>query len=173
MKIKNIALVIAHDGFQPVEYHDIREVLEKNGYQVTPVSDKIGKTVDAHGKPGPEITISVDQVQIADYAGIFLIGGAGALKCLDNQKVYDVMRRTRDVGLLWGAICIAPRILYNAGLLGGARITGWDDDHKLKASCPEAHIIDTRVVVDGTLVTGQGPQAAREFGQAIVDALAS
>ena len=172
MSTKKIALVIAHHGFQPVEFNDTREVLEKNGYPVITVSDKMGKTVDADGQPGPEVTVAVDQLNLAEYAGVFLIGGSGSMKCLDNEKVYTLMRSVRDAGLLWGAICVAPRILYNAGLINGARITGWDGDGKLKASCPAAQIIDTRVVVDGTLITAQGPAAAREFGQAIVDTLA-
>lgn len=170
--IKNIVLIVAHAGFQWFEYHDTREVLEKNGYQVTVVSDRAGTAVAAQEKKSIAVEFTVDQVKIADYAGVFLIGGSGALECLDNKKVYDLMRRVRDTGLLWGAICISPRILSHAGLLGGAKITGWDDDHKLKSSCPEAQIIDAHVVVDGTLITAQGPKTAREFGQAIVDALA-
>ena len=172
---KNIVLIIASNGFQPKEYGDTRAVLEKNGYTVTVASDKTGKAVDGFGEMGPEVGLSVKNLNVADYAGIFIIGGMGAMELLDNERVYAVMRAAQKAGLVWGAICISPRILCAAGLLDNKKITGWDGDHKLKSvvadKCLTAQVVGGAVVVDGKLVTGSGPGAATEFGQAIVTVL--
>lgn len=171
-----ILLLIAHKGFQPVEYQDTRMVLERAGYTVMVASDKSGATVDAMGKSGPIVTLTVDQVAVVDYRGVFIIGGGGALDSLDTSAVHNLMKSARDAGIVWGAICISPRILCRAGLLDNKKFTGWDGDGKLKSyayqTCPNAHCMEDPVVVDGMLVTAQGPTAARSFGEAIVKVLA-
>jgi len=171
-----ILLIIAHRGFQPVEYQDTRVVLEKAGYTVVVASDKSGNTIDSLGNPGPAVTLTVDQVKVADYRGIFIIGGGGALGSLDIPAVHNLMKSARDAGIAWGAICISPRILCNAGLLDDKKFTGWDGDGKLKShahkTCPRAQVSDEPVVVDGKLVTARGPAASRSFGEAIVKVLA-
>lgn len=173
--VKNIALIIAHKGFQPVEYQKTRDVIENSGYQVTVASDQAGATTDGFGKPGPEVTLTVEQIKVTDYAGIFLIGGPGAMDHLNNEHVYKIMRAAKDAGILWGAICICPRILCSAGLLDDKKITGWDGDNQLKnycaKRCPRAQIIGGSVAVDENLITAQGPEAAQLFGEAIVNAL--
>ncbi len=172
---KNVVLIIASNGFQPREYSDTRAVLENSGYTVTVASDKAGKTVDGFGHAGPEVSVVVDQLTVSDYAGIVIVGGMGAMEHLDNERVYAVMRTAQKAGLVWGAICISPRILCAAGLLDNKKITGWDGDQKLKSvvadKCSTAQVVGGAVVVDGKLVTGNGPGAATEFGKAIVSVL--
>lgn len=173
---KKVVLVIASDGFQPKEFGDTKKILEDNNFFVVVASDKTGVTKDAAGDVGPEVKILIEDLKISDYAGIFLIGGSGALDHLDNKNVHELMRLAKDAGILWGAICISPRILCKAGLLENKKITGWDGDKKLedyiKNNCSSAHVLlDQKVVVHNNLITANGPQAAQEFGQAIVDEL--
>ncbi len=173
---KKVLLIIASDGFQPKEFADTKKVLEDNGVQVVVASDKTGVTKDAAGDGGPEVDLAVGQIKVSDYVGIFLIGGGGALTHLDTEGVYALMRKAKDAGILWGAICISPRILCAAGLLENKKITGWNGDKKLeiyiKNNCSSAKVLfDKNVVIDDKLITANGPSSAREFGQAIVDVL--
>lgn len=165
---KKVLLVIASNGFQPHEFAETKKVLENNYFSMDVASDKTGVTKDGLGVAGPEVKILVEDVKVSDYVGIFLIGGSGALDCLDNKNVHELMRLAKDADILWGAICISPRILCKAGLLDGKKITGWDDDGKLKSSCPKALVQAQAVVVDGNLITANGPKAAQKFGETIV-----
>jgi protease I len=171
---KPIVLVLASNGFQPIEYSDTRAALEEAGYTVTLVSDRAGKTVDAAGNAGPEVTLTFDSISATDYDGVFIIGGAGAQKLMNDATLHKVMKDARDGGLLWGAICISPRILCKAGLLDNKKVTGWGfQEFKTIAAqqCPSAMVLNEPVVVDGKLVTANGPSAAKEFGQKIIDLL--
>jgi protease I len=72
-----------------------------------------------------------------------------------------------------GAICIATRILAQAGLLAHKKATGWDGDLKLAALYQEhrSTYVKTPVVIDGKIITAQGPDAAKDFGNGIVSIL--
>jgi protease I len=69
--------------------------------------------------------------------------------------------------MVLGAICIAPTILAKAGVLKGKQATVWDAKGEqiaiLKAA--GARYTGNEVTVDALLVTGNGPNAAEEFGR--------
>ncbi len=166
---KKVALVVAHEGFQPMEYGEPKKVLETAGVTVVTVSDRPGVAISKLGD-----TVAVDttlsEMNPAEYDGIFLIGGPGAIKHLADKKTYEIMKKAAASGKPWGAICISPRILAEAGLLQGKRITGWNNDDELEkiSMSAGAWYVREPVVVDGTLITADGPESAKEFGEAIL-----
>ena len=75
------------------------------------------------------------------------------------------------------AICIAPVILAKAGVLRGRKATVWSSlmnksgAKELKeAGC---NVEEKRVVIDGEIVTADGPAVVKEFAEAIIDAFLS
>lgn len=172
---KKVALVIAHKQFQPIEYFGTKDVLEKAGITVVTASNQAGPAYDGIDNKATAVDKTVDEINVSDYAGIFLIGGRGAMDYLDNKNVYALMTKARDAGLVWGAICISPRILAHADIVRGTAMTGWDDDHKLKSILEVAGaLLEPKPVVfdrENKLITAQGPKASEAFGQAIVAAL--
>ena len=172
--MKHILLIIASYGFQPMEYSDTKQVLEQANITVKIASDKPGIATASDNKFKIPVDFTLDQVKPSNFDGIFIIGGPGTLKYLDNSKVYKIMQIiAKSPTKLWGAICISPRILAHANLLDGRTVTGWDDDHKLANILKNAgaNYINTSVVIDHDLITANGPKAAKEFGTAIVKAL--
>lgn len=167
---KKVLLVIAHEGFQPVEYSASRAAIESAGHAVLVASDGDGEANSTLDFLPAKIDINLKDAKAFDYHGVFIVGGPGALDHLDNEETYRLMRETKTAGILWGAICIAPRILARAGLLKGKKATGWDGDGKLAEifSGAGAEYIREPVVVDGKLFTANGPKAAEEWGTAIV-----
>ncbi len=191
---KAILLIIASEGYHPAEYGFTRQALENAGFMVEVASDKMGI---ASGKPSADhtakckeaactkayedypqfarvkVTKLVKDINPDDYAGVYLIGGPGAVEFLDNPTTYLILQSLTAKAKAMGAICISPRILAKAGLLEGKRVTGWDGDNKLAGILGQAkaHYVKQPVVVDGNLITGNGPEAAQQFGQAIVSYL--
>jgi putative intracellular protease/amidase len=164
---ETIALVVARDGFRAEEYFDVVSTLTGAGINVVTVSDVPGQA-KAHDGRTVRVDITVEEVDPHEYDGIFLIGGLGAMQWLNTQSVYDMMRAAVDANILWGAICISPRILYHADLLEGKKITGWNGDGLLKTVCVDADVVGGSVAVDGHLITAEGPASAKEFGAAMV-----
>lgn len=184
---KVIVLIIASQGYQPLEYCLTMQAVQEAGIKVVVGSDKPGIAVSkdcgdenckecpiAFERAGKHIKAQVDLVvpaiDPANYDGIFLIGGPGAMECLDKPDIYSLMQKTAQLGKPFGAICISPRILAHAGLLKGKKATGWDGDHQLAEIFKQFGVtyVQEPVVVDGNLITATGPSAATAFGEAIV-----
>ncbi|PIT87484.1 MAG: DJ-1 family protein [Candidatus Magasanikbacteria bacterium CG10_big_fil_rev_8_21_14_0_10_40_10] len=170
---KKVLLIIASHGFQPIEYFHTKKALQENGVEVFTASDQKGIAVCALANQSVSVDLDFDQIAPIDYEGVFLIGGPGALEHLDNEIVYNIMRQTADGGKLFGAICISPRILAKAGLLLDKKATGWNGDDELGDILKSAGAVYVRedVVVDGQLITANGPKAAEKFGREIARSL--
>ncbi|MDO8626163.1 MAG: DJ-1/PfpI family protein [Candidatus Magasanikbacteria bacterium] len=170
---KKVLLIIAHEGFQPMEYSAPKKVLADAGVTVVTASDASGIATSAHTGERVMVDLTLLEVRAVDYDGIFFIGGQGALDHLDNEDSYRVAREAAASGKLWGAICVSPRILANAGVLKNKIATGWDGDNELAGILAAAGATYQResVVQDGQLITGSGPAAAEEFGKTILAVL--
>ncbi len=112
----------------------------------------------------------IDAVNPDDYDGIFIIGGPGALDCLDNSTTYSIMQKIAARNKPFGAICISPRILAHAGLLKDKKATCWNGNRQVEELFKKHEIsyVNQPVVIDGTIITANGPQAATDFGKTIV-----
>jgi protease I len=172
MAIKKVALVIAHDGFQPIEYGNTKKEIEKAGYHVLTVSDKPGIARATDGT-----SVSVDStlydVTLDELAGFFLIGGSDALEHLDHTRTQQLAQEANNADLPLGAICISVRILAKADVLVQRKANGWDGDNALDGIFQEHGVIREHkdVVVDKNMITAEGPHAATEFGKKIVELL--
>lgn len=167
-----VLFVIAHTGYQPVEYAEPKKIVEEAGYSVVTASNKSGIATDKDGG-STKIDLALGDVQTKEYDGVFFIGGPGALEHLDNEQSYSVIQKTQQQNKPIGAICIATRILAHANALTRKHATGYNGDHELEKiyATYDIHYMPDPVVVDENVVTAVGPTAAREFGQEIVSLL--
>lgn len=169
MAMSPILLIIASEGFQQVEYAHTKKALE-DASLIVKIASNTSKAAIAKDGSSAAVDVVLDKVNPTDYAGIFFIGGPGALENLDNETSFSIIRRARDAQIPVGAICISPRILAHAGILAGKKATGWNGDNQLEQVFKEHDVIYTRedVVTDDGIVTAVGPAQATAFGQAIV-----
>ena len=79
-----ILLIIASQGFQHIEYSDTKKVIEDAGFSIITASDKAGTATAKNGTTA-SVDLTLDHVIANNYAGIFFIGGPGALEHLDNN----------------------------------------------------------------------------------------
>lgn len=164
-----IVLVVAHEGYQQVEYGTPKRILEDIGYKIITASDAAGAAIAKDGST-TQVDILIQDINPKEFDGIFFIGGPGALEHLDNETSYKMIRSAANSEIPLGAICISTRILAEAGILKGKNATGWDGDHKLADIYKNytVHYVPEKVVVDGLIITASGPEAAEEFGQEII-----
>ena len=69
-----------------------------------------------------------------------------------------------------GAICAAPIVLHQAGILNGRKMTSYPGE-KYESLFTEADYQDKVVVVDGKLITSRGPATTLPFAYEIVKLL--
>jgi protease I len=169
MAHRKILMIIAHEGFQHVEYGIPKKTFEQAGFTVITASNKPG-TATAKDRSTTKVDVTIDQAIAGDYAAIVLVGGPGALDNLDNETTYQLVREGYDLGKLIAAICVSPRILAHASLLSEVAATGWDGDNQLADVYNEYGVtyVQAPVVSDQNIVTATDPSASQEFADTIV-----
>jgi protease I len=172
IKMSDILMIIAQRGFQPIEYKDTKEELQKGGFKVITASVT---TNDAIGKDGTRVKpdIAVKDSEVDDYDAVVVIGGPGALSLGEHKEIIDLLNDANDKGKIIAAICIAPVILAENGLLHGKKATVWNGDGEQEEILRNngAEFVNEAVVQDGRIITANGPMASKEFGRAIARAL--
>ncbi|MFH1294333.1 MAG: DJ-1/PfpI family protein [Candidatus Aenigmatarchaeota archaeon] len=169
--MKKVLMVIAPHDFRDEEYQQPFEEFKKAGFKVSTVSTVLGEVIGMLG--GTVISEGLlNGTSALEYDAVVFIGGAGASMYFDNAEAHKLAVEASEQNRLLGAICIAPVILANAGLLKGRKATVWKDQ-KLIGILKEkgAEYTGADVVKDGKIITAAGPFAAREFGKAVVKAL--
>ena len=168
---KKVLLIVAHKGFQPIEYGVPKEILESGGIQVLTASDLSGMAISSTAAEHARIDLVLEEVKSADYDGIFFVGGSGAHEFLENESAYRIAREALAANKVLGAICYSPRILAHAGVLKNKKATGWDGDNELSGilDAAGAEYVREQVVADGKLITATGPPAAEEWSRKILE----
>jgi len=173
MKTKKVLFVVAHEGYQPVEYNEPKKIIEDSGFQVITACNKPGTATATDDSTTP-VDVVLDNVNIDDYAGIIFIGGSGSLDHLDNELSYRLIRKAMKNYKIVGAICVATRILAKAGALNEKNATGWDGDGLLDGIYTQYNVTylpEVGVATDDITITARGPKVAKDFGKEIVDLL--
>jgi len=168
---RKVVMIVAPRDFRDEEYFTTKKILEEAGLRVVTASRLKGKKVTGMlgGTVVPDITLA--EVNLEEYAGVVFVGGSGAAVYFADEKALGLAREAAKRGLVTGAICIAPSILANAGVLKGRRATVFPSEKKNLAA-KGARCLDRHVVTDEKIVTADGPGAAEEFARALVRLLA-
>ncbi len=172
-----IAMIIAPEGFRDEEFFvPYNHFLEK-GYHVDVFSTKTGI---AHGMLGGTFDVkhSVDELDIHNYDALVFAGGTGTPIVRSNTRVLDVVKEAYNLHKVIGAICWSPTVLAKSGILEGKNVTVWfGNDPEYNMTTAEvlekygAHYVNEPVVVDGNIITANGPKHAKEFAIAIDEVL--
>jgi 4-methyl-5(b-hydroxyethyl)-thiazole monophosphate biosynthesis len=118
----------------------------------------------------PDATL--DQAQRAEYDLIALPGGQpGTDNLRKDQRIGELVRHQAEAGRWLAAICAAPMVLGEAGVLSGLQATSFPGC--LEAlKLPGVKFVDQAVVVDGKVVTSKGPGTAMDFALTLIEELA-
>jgi 4-methyl-5(b-hydroxyethyl)-thiazole monophosphate biosynthesis len=116
----------------------------------------------------PDLTLDV-ALQDA-YDMVVLPGGMpGASHLKDDARILDLLKKMAASGKYTAAICAAPMVLAEAGLLKGKQATSYPG---FLDALPGVTVSAAAVVQDGKVLTSRGPGTAMDFALALVEALA-
>ena len=158
------------DGFEEIEGLTVVDVLRRGGVEVTTVSIMEHRVVESsHGVKIYADAMYAD-VDFSAYDGLVLPGGMpGTTNLMGHDGVNEQIRAYAAAGKLVAAICAAPTVLGQAGLLKNIPATcfpGCED--KLNA----AQYTQTQVEHHGNIITGQAMGAAIPFALEILKTVA-
>jgi protease I len=115
MSDKKVLMVLASKSFRDPEFFEPKRVLEAAGVKVLTSSSAPMSTGAEGGRV--KIDVLLDKVDPNNYDAVAFIGGPGASEYFDNPTAHGIAKKTLSSGKLLCAICIAPVILANAGVL--------------------------------------------------------
>ena len=166
---KKAVLIIASSKFRDEELFETKDTLEQAQIQTTVASSRTGSVRGMLGGKA-EATLAIQQLDVNDYDAIIFVGGIGAKEYFDDAVALDIARQANAKGKVLAAICIAPAVLANAGLLDGVKATCYESE-RMRLKKAGADYTGSDVERDGLIITGSGPAAAKEFGQTIAQAI--
>jgi 4-methyl-5(b-hydroxyethyl)-thiazole monophosphate biosynthesis len=160
-------LVPLADGFEEIEAFAPIDLLRRAGVEVTTAA--LADGIHVTGRSG--ITAHADTplaaVLARDFDLVFLPGGAGVKHLRADARVRDLILKQHAAGRWLAAICAAPVVLHDCGLLTGRRYTA----HFSVANELPAILAAERIVTDGKITTSRGAGTAVDFGLHLVGLL--
>jgi len=169
-----IAVVIPEDKFRDEELFVPMAAWRHVGIRTklfsTVLSDVTG---DLGGKAQPEALL--DDLNAGDFDAIAVIGGSGTVSHLwKNAALLATLRAFNEKGKLVTAICAGTVTLAYAGLLRGKRATTYPADMMItELEKHGATYASDHAITVGNIVTGDGPMGAREYAEAVIQALSA
>lgn len=170
---KRIALLVSPRGTEEPEFIQPRDALTAEGATVTVVSTETGKALLVNGDldPGAEASIDkqVGQVTAADFDGLVIPGGTvGADTLRADKRIVGFVHDFFAAGKPVGAICHAPWVLVEAGVLKGRTVTSYPS---LRTDITNAGgtWVDKQVSTDAGLVTSRTPDDLPAFCAKLIE----
>ncbi len=166
---KKILMIIASKDFRDEEYQVPRKILSEKGAKIVVASTTQNKVI---GMLGTEVKpdINIKKAQVKDYNAIIFVGGIGASEYWNSNDAFKIIKDAVKLNKVIAAICIAPVTLAKSGLLKGKKATVWKSESE-KLQNEGMIYVDKNVVVDGNIITADGPSSAEEFALVIAEQL--
>lgn len=155
-------------GFEEVEAVALIDVMRRSGIDVHVVY--IGESPLVLGANGITVQadVSIDTVDADAFDMMVLPGGwDGTYNLANDARVITLVQKFKAEKTV-GAICAAPYVLKKAGVLGSAYTCYPGSKDEINHP---GYRDDSKVVVDGNVMTSKGPGTAVCFGLAIVERL--
>lgn len=184
------------------------EVFNQMEYQITvasptgenaPIDPKSLSDELAEFVPLTQGTLSLEQINPADYDVFFVVGGHGTVWDLpNNPELQRILPTAYAQGKVIAAVCHGPVALVNLKtdsgeyLIKGKQVTGFTNEEEAAVKLTDVvpFLLEdalkraggkyigkpnwqTNVVVDERFVTGQNPASARGVAEAIVQVLST
>lgn len=164
------AILFLAPGFEEIETATVVDVLRRCGVEVTLAGLKSGVIAGAHDVKFVPDTI-VGNVAVKDFNAVICPGGSpGYLNLRKDSRVLNMVREAFGSNKLVAAICAAPAVLSDTGILRGKNCTiypGMEAELIKGGGKPQKDL----VVEDGNIITSQGPATALLFALKVAERL--
>jgi protein deglycase len=157
-------LFILFPDFEELEAVAPIDLLRRAGAEVTLASLSEERMVTGRSGIAVRTDAPIDTIDAATYDLFVIPGGPGTKKARADGRIASLAKAFADRGKPVAAICAAPAILADAGLLSGKRFTA---HFSTNAELRDARGGDA-VVLDGNVITSRGAGTAVAFGLALV-----
>ncbi|MBM3269349.1 MAG: DJ-1/PfpI family protein [Candidatus Sericytochromatia bacterium] len=152
-------LVPVMTDFEEIEFVTVVDVLRRAGITVVTAGLSPNPIAGAHGIQ-VHADASISEVEPDGFDAIALPGGKGTPILREDRRVAALIRSLQARGQVVAAICAAPTVLSDLGLLKGRNATS-HPSKRSEIAC--GRYLEKAVVVDGQVLTSRGAGTALAF----------
>ena len=164
-------LIPLAEGCEELEAVTVADLLRRAGISVCTASLTDRHQITASRGVRLIADTTLDEVIYDDFDMLILPGGQPGTSNLDQDpRIHAIVKRLHHGGKYIAAICAAPLVLANSGLLNGRRATCYPNT-LLPEQWPEIKLSDSPVVVDNEIITSRGPGTAMDFALTLIECL--
>jgi 4-methyl-5(b-hydroxyethyl)-thiazole monophosphate biosynthesis len=164
-------LIPLADGCEELEAVTLIDLLRRAGITVTTASLSGQRQLQASRQVGLVADTLLDDVLNDQFDMLLLPGGQPGTNHLNaDPRIHALIQRQLDSDRYLAAICAAPLVLAEAGVLNGKKATCYPGVLEA-ANWPEIRLLDNPVVIDGKVLTSRGPGTAMDFALSIIELL--
>lgn len=157
------------NGNEEIEALTVIDVLRRGGVEAQTVSVTGSEYAECSHGVVIKCDTTIEAADLSDADFLLLPGGLpGATNLLEHEGVRQAIMRQAKEGKKVGAICAAPMVLGDLGLLRGKRATCYPGFEKYMDGADYTAELFT---VDGNIITGCGPAATLPYSYAILEML--
>ncbi len=157
------------NGTEEIEALTVIDVLRRGGVDARMVSITGSEYIESSHGIVIKCDTTIEQADLSDADFLLLPGGLpGSTNLLEHEGVREALMKQAADGKRIGAICAAPMVLGDLGLLRGKRATCYPGFEKYMDGAEYTQDIFT---VDGNIITGCGPAATLPYSYAILEML--
>ncbi len=168
-----VLMIVPPENYRDAELNIPKEHLESKGHEVLVASTKKGECRGADGGT-VEAALSLSEVNAGEYDAVVFVGGPGTPLIRKDAKALEIAKDAEAKGKVVAAICWSCTTLAKSGILEGKKATTWvgpDSEYGITTDKVLEKFGATYekqgVVVDGRIVTADGPGSARKFAEEI------
>ncbi|MBX7496546.1 type 1 glutamine amidotransferase [Qipengyuania sp. 6B39] len=168
-------MILATDGFEQSELMKPKANLENAGFATTVVSLEKGEIKGWDQKDwGDSVAVdkTVDEIESCEgYDALLLPGGQMNPDILRmNERAVAIVKMFDQAGKPIAAICHAPWLLVEAGIVKGKTVTAWPSV-RTDLKNAGANVVDREAAIDGNLITSRNPDDIPAFSKALIEML--
>lgn len=160
-------LLILHKGFEEIEAVVPIDLLRRASVNVTVASCEDSLCVKGRGELIIQADKGLDAVLDQAYDALILPGGPGIKRLRKDERVRRLVKAQAIAGRWVAAICAAPTLLGDLGILKGRRYSA----HFSVAKELKAMVKGVTVVRDGPIITAAGAGSAIAFSLCLIEQL--
>jgi len=164
-------LVPLAQGCEELEAVTIIDLLVRAGCEVVTASLSDEQVITASRGVQLIAQTTLERVCKASFDLVVLPGGLpGADYLQQDARVIKLLQATAEQGGYVAAICAAPKVLVEAGLLNGKQATSFPGVIE-QFPALNMRYINQAVVEDGKIITSKGPGTAMDFALTLIERL--
>ena len=160
-------LAILAEGFEEIEAITPIDLLRRASLPVTVAA--LGESIHVTGRNGITLHADITLAQLPSTPAdcLFLPGGPGVKHLRASPQVRDLVRDYHRQQRIVAAICAAPMVLLDAGILTNRRYTAHGS---VQAELPDL-LPDARIVWDENILTSRSAGTALDCGLGLIERL--